>query len=117
VAFPVEQLMKKRLSCSDIVKCAFDLGDQEIRVYDVLNDLGPSKVEDVAAVVDRDASVVYRHLRKLHGCGIVEKEKRALPEGGYFYSYTAVPRSRVKKELNACVDDWYAQMKAAIRRL
>jgi predicted transcriptional regulator len=117
MAFPVEKLMKNRLACSDVVQCAFDLGDQELRVYEALNNLGTSKTEEIARVVGRDASVVYRHLQKLLGCGVVTKEKRTLAEGGYYFVYAAIPKAEVKTRLTACVDDWHAQMKRAIERL
>lgn len=117
MAFPLEKLQKGRLACSDVVQCAFDLGDQELRVYEALNNLGPSKTEEVARVVGRDASVVYRHLQKLLGCGVVTKQKETLEEGGYYFVYEAIPKAAVKERLHGCVDDWYAQMKRAIDRL
>lgn len=117
MAFPVEKLMKNKVSCADVVQCAYSLGEQEVRAYEALNNLGPSKVEEVALAVGRDPSVVYRNLQKLTACGIVTKEKRTLPEGGYYYHYEAVPKREVKTRLSRCVDDWYRQMKGAIERL
>lgn len=117
MAFPVEKLMKQRLSCSDVVQCAYSLGEQEVRTYETLNNLGPSRVEEVAASLEREASVVYRNLQKLLSCGIVTKEKRTIAGGGYFFVYKAAPKAQVKASLNRCVDDWYRQMKAAIERL
>lgn len=117
MAFPVEKLQKRRLACSDVIACAYDLKGQDVKVYDALNDLGPARTEDVAAHVGREASVVYRNLQKLVGCGIVEKEKAALEGGGYYHRYRALPKQQVKAELTRCVDDWHAQMRAAIDRL
>lgn len=117
MAFPTDKLLQKRLACSDVVQCAFDLGEQELGVYEAVNNLGACKTGDVARVVGRDASVVYRHLQKLMRCGIVTKEKRTIAEGGYFYVYAALPKTQVKARLRECVDDWHAQMKRAIGRL
>lgn len=109
--------MKGRVSCTDVVRCAFDLGEHEIRVYETLNDLGAARVEDVAKLVGREASVVYRHLQKLCACDIVTKSKRTIEGGGYYFVYEARPKAQVKRKLAACVDDWHAQMTRAIQRL
>lgn len=117
MAFPVPNLLRNRVSCAEVVQCAYDLGDQEVRVFEALNNLGPSRTEEIAKAVGKDPSVVYRNMQKLVSCGIVTKHKRSLPEGGYFHAYEALPKSEVKRRLRACVDDWHAQMVRAIGRL
>lgn len=117
MAFPVAALQKRRLTCADVVQCAFDLGGQDVRVYEVVNNLGAARTEDVAKAVGKDASVVYRNLQKLVGCGVLVKTKRTLDEGGYYFVYEPVPKAQVKRTLKACVDDWHAQMLGAIDRL
>lgn len=117
MAFPVERLQNRRLSCADVVECAFDLGGQDVRCYEAVNNLGAAKTEEIAKILGKDASVVYRNLQKLVKCGIIRKEKRTIEDGGYYYAYEAVPKASVKRKLNTCVDDWHAQMKAAISRL
>lgn len=114
---PVAALSNGRVSCSDVVRCAFDLSEQEIRAYEALNDRGPSRVEDLAADLGREASVVYRHLQALSRCGIVAKRKETIEGGGYRFIYDALPKRKVKAKLAACVDDWHAQMTRAIARL
>lgn len=117
MALPVPALTKGRLACSDVVKCVYDLGDQEMRVYETLNDLGEARTEDIAQHVERDPSVVYRNLQRLVSCGVVKKTKSTYPEGGYFFTYRSVPKKEVKAHLRACVDDWHAQMRKAVERL
>lgn len=117
MAFPVEKLQKRRLTCADVVQCAFDLGERDVRAYEALNNLGAARTEEVAKALGKDQSVVYRSLQRLVRCGIVSKEKTALPEGGYYFLYEAAPKAEVKARLRACVDDWHAQMTRAIERL
>lgn len=117
MGLPLEPLLKRRVSCSDVVRCAFDLSEQEVRVYDALTDLGAARVEDIAASVRREGSVAYRHLQKLIACGVVEKRKESIEAGGYRFVYVALPRAQMRKKLSACVDDWHAQMRAAIARI
>lgn len=117
MAFPTKRLQAARLTCADVVQCAFDLSDQDVRAYEALNNLGDARTEEIARVLDRDPSVVYRSLQRLVGCGVAIKTKEAMPEGGYFHVYAAVPRRDVKAELRRCVNDWHGQMLRAIERL
>lgn len=117
MSFPVEKLQKARVTCADVVQCAFDLSDQDVRTYEALNNLGHARTEEIARVLDKDPSVVYRSLQRLVGCQVARKTKHALAEGGYYYVYEASPRKEVKAQLRACIDDWHAQMRRAIDRL
>lgn len=117
MAFPVEKLQKRRLSCADVVQCAFNLSEQDVRTYEAVNNLGQARTEEIGDVLGRDASVVYRSLQRLVGCGIVRKNKQALAEGGYCFVYEAMPRKEVKALLRSCVEDWHRQMTHAIDRL
>lgn len=117
MSFPVEKLQQARLTCADVVQCAFDLSDQDVRTYEVLNDLGHARTEEIARVLDKDPSVVYRSLQRLVGCDVASKTKEAMPEGGYYYVYAAAPKREVKTRLRACVNDWQQQMLHAIDRL
>ncbi|MFA5862497.1 MAG: helix-turn-helix domain-containing protein [Candidatus Thermoplasmatota archaeon] len=117
MSFPVEQLQKARLTCADVVQCAFDLSDQDVRTYEALNNLGGARTEDLARALDRDASVVYRSLQRLVQCNVASKTKGSMAEGGYYYVYSAAPKRVVKTRLRACVNDWHQQMLRAIDRL
>lgn len=117
MAFPVEKLQKARLTCADIVQCTFDLSEQDVRTYEVVNNLGRARTEEIAQALGKDPSVVYRGLQRLVECGVVVKKKEALSEGGYFFAYHAKPRREVRAMLRACVDDWHSQMLRAIDRL
>lgn len=117
MSFPVVKLQKARVTCADVVQCAFDLSDQDVRTYEALNNLGHARTEEIARVLDRDPSVVYRSLQRLVACDVARKTKESLSEGGYFHVYAAVPRREVKTKLRACVNDWHQQMLRAIERL
>lgn len=117
MSFPVEKLQKARLTCADVVQCAFDLSDQDVRTYEALNNLGRARTEEIARVLDRDPSVVYRSLQRLVRCEVAIKTRESIAEGGYFYVYAATPKREVKTRLRACVSDWHQQMLRAIDRL
>lgn len=117
MSFPVAKLQKGRLTCSDVVQCAFDLSDQDVRTYDALNNLGRARTEEIARVLDKDPSVVYRSLQRLVGCDVATKTRESMDEGGYYYVYAATQKREVKMRLRSCVDDWHQQMLRAIDRL
>lgn len=117
MAFPAEKLQQGSLTCADVVQCAFDLSEQDVRTYEALNNFGRARTGELARVLDRDGSVVYRSLQRLVGCNVVDKRKEALREGGYYFVYEAKPKREVKARLRACVDDWHDQMTRAIARL
>ncbi|MFA5860144.1 MAG: helix-turn-helix domain-containing protein [Candidatus Thermoplasmatota archaeon] len=117
MAFPLKALQARRLSCADVIQCAFDLGGQDVRVYEAVNNLGAARTEEIAKILGKDASVVYRSLQRLVLCSVLVKTKRILDEGGYYYAYEAVPKAQVKRKLKACVEDWRKQMLTAIDRL
>lgn len=117
MSFPVEKLQKARLTCADVVQCAFDLSDQDVRTYEALNNLGRARTEELARLLDKDASVVYRSLQRLVRCDVATKARESMTEGGYYYVYEAAPKREVKRRLTVCVNDWHKQMLRAIDRV
>lgn len=117
MAFPVEKLQRSRLTCGDVVQCAFDLSEQDVRTYEALNDLGRARTDEIARILRKDGSVVYRSLQRLVGCKVAHKRRTSMAEGGYYFVYEAAPKREVKARLRACVDDWHRQMTRAIDRL
>lgn len=106
-----------RTTCAEVARCAFGLAAPDLRAYDALALLGRASADDVAARVGRDATVVWRQLRRLESCGLVERHRRPLAGGGHRYDYEAVPKAEAKRLIEACIDDWHARMKAAVARL
>lgn len=117
MTFPVEKLQRARLTCADVVQCAFDLSAQDVRTYEAVNNIGRARTEEIGHALGKDPSVVYRSLQRLVTCGVVRKRKEALAGGGYYFAYEAKPRGEVKAMLRACVEDWHSQMLRAIDRL
>lgn len=117
MSFPVAKLQKARVTCAVVVQCAFDLSDQDVRTYEALNNLGRARTEEIARVLEKDASVVYRSLQRLVRCEVAIKTRESMPEGGYYYVYAATSKREVKTRLKACVNDWHQQMLRAIDRL
>lgn len=103
-------------SCQDLVQCAFNLNVFEVEVYDRLLEIGPVNANELADIMGKDRSTVYRALQKMLTCGMVFRETRSIPRGGYFHVYRAISRAELKERLQNCVEGWYTRMKAALEQ-
>ena len=95
---------------SDLLCCAFGLRSSEIDVYFSL--LGGTRtVEDLEGKIDRDRSTVQRILQKLDSKGLIEREKKRIERGGYFYVYRAISTEAVKQQILEQLEHWYTETK------
>jgi len=111
-----ENVITKVHSCQDLVQCAFNLNEFEVKVYNELSKKGPTRADDLADHIGKDRSTVYRALQKMMVCGMCFRETRSLPRGGYYHIYRAISKDELKEKLQGCVDDWYGKMQEALSR-
>jgi predicted transcriptional regulator len=71
---------------------------------------------ELADQMGKDRSTVYRALQKMLTCGMVLRETRSIPRGGYFHVYRAIGRKELKEKLQGCVDSWYKRMQTALEQ-
>lgn len=109
-----QKILSGEATCRDIVKCMFKLTDFELAIYKKLVKQGPLKADDLAPVLKRDRSTVYRALQKLVASGLAFRETKTIDRGGYFHIYTAVSPEQLKQKLHKCADDWFENMSGAI---
>jgi predicted transcriptional regulator len=101
-----QKILSGQATCRDIVKCMFKLTDFELTIYKKLVKQGPLKADDLAPVLKRDRSTIYRALQKLVASGLAFRETKTIERGGYFHVYTAVAPEQLKQKLHKCADDW-----------
>lgn len=101
-------------SCQDLVQCAYSLNGFEVEVYERLLETGPVNANDLADQMGKDRSTVYRALQKMLTCGMVLRETRSIPRGGYYHVYRAISRRELREKLEICVDGWYKRMRQAL---
>jgi len=109
-----QKILSGEATCRDIVKCMFRLTDFELAIYKRLVKQGPLKADDLAPVLKRDRSTIYRALQKLVASGLAFRETKTIERGGYFHIYTAVAPEQLKQKLHKCADDWFENMSGAI---
>lgn len=109
-----QKILSGEATCRDIVKCMYKLSDFELVIYKKLVKQGPLKADDLAPVLKRDRSTVYRALQKLVASGLAYRDTKNIERGGYYHVYAAVEPSQLKARLYKCADDWFENMKTAI---
>ena len=105
-----EKMMPTVSNCKDLVQCAFSLNEFEVEVYNRLTEVGAKRADDLADLMGKDRSTVYRALQKLMACGMCFRETKSIERGGYYHVYRAISRDELKQKLEHCVDDWHARM-------
>ncbi|MGQ9588113.1 MAG: helix-turn-helix domain-containing protein, partial [Thermoplasmata archaeon] len=109
-----QKILAGEASCRDIVKCMYSLSDFELIIYKKLVKQGPLKADDLAPVLKKDRSTVYRALQKLVASGLAFREIKTIDRGGYYHVYSAASPEQLKEKLHKCADDWFENMNSAI---
>lgn len=109
-----QQILAGNATCRDIVKCLYRLTDFEIAIYRKLVKQGPLRADDLAPVLKKDRSTVYRALQKLVSSGLAYRDTKTIERGGYYHVYAAVSPDELKTRLHRCADDWFDNMNSAI---
>jgi len=76
----------------------------------------PLKLEELAALVDRDKSTVSRSLQKMEASGVCTREVRNLKGGGYFYLYSANDLKTIKKHARQKIRELHISLDRILRR-
>ncbi len=104
----VEGKCGQHLKCT--LKCALDMSCFEMDVYVELLKRSPISVDDLAEVLGKDKSTVYKALQNLLEKGFVKREYRILRGGGYKYLYKPVPFEEFRKEMMKSIDSWVKEL-------
>ena len=99
------------------LKCALDLSCFEMDVYAELLKRSPISVDDLAEILGKDKSTVYKALQNLLEKGFVKREYRILRGGGYKYLYKPVPFDEFRKEMLKNLNEWVKQLVDFLDRL
>ena len=91
-----------------LMRAVFDISETELDVCRQLMSEGELTVEELADLVDRDRSVVTRHLNHLLELGMVEKRSRVLSTGGRVNVYTHRSAEAVRRQFKLGLYTWMA---------
>ena len=106
----MQSLMSENSRCADLIKCAYNLGDLELKTYKILIEKGPMRYDELSEISQRNPSSVYRSLQKLMSCGMVYRQTKNIEGGGYYHLYIAREKQAVKRDLASCVGEWKSRV-------
>lgn len=98
---PIEQPDEERL-----MRTVFGISETELEVCRHLMAEPEVTVEELTEAVDRDRSVVTRHLNDLVDLGVVEKQSRVLSEGGRINVYKHRSVDAVRRQFKLGLYTW-----------
>lgn len=111
-----EKMIHRVSNCKDLVQCAFSLNEFEVEVFNRLTEAGAKRADDLADIICKDRSTVYRALQKLMTCGMCFRETKSIERGGYYHVYQAISGDELKHKLEQCVEDWHGRMQQVLAK-
>lgn len=103
----------------DLLCGVFGMSTTELDICLSVMESGTTTVNELSGRIDRDRSVVARHLNHLAALGVVEKQRRLIEAGGHVYVYRSVEPELVRQRLTAAFGTWIraaTEQLAALRR-
>ncbi|MEM2726779.1 MAG: helix-turn-helix domain-containing protein [Archaeoglobaceae archaeon] len=102
------------MDCNSIFECFFGLNSEDVKVYYALL-RGIEKIEDLSSTLGKKENSVYRSLQKLMIAGLVYREKRMIPAGGYYFVYRAMPKEDVAREVETLLNIFCEKVRIFLR--
>ena len=103
------------LTCHDLVKCIFNLNQTEVSILRSLPEDDPRTPNDMAEVMKKDRSTVYRGLEKLVSLGLAYKERKGGESRGFSNVYSRVPEKELFRKAEKSLDECYAKIKTILK--
>lgn len=113
----INQLLKDRASCGDLLECLFDLTSTDISLFMALSQDKQSDLDTLAGSVGKNRSTAYRSLQKLVCMGLAIKETETIPSGGYFHTYSRVKGDSVRRIIQSRAMDISGKIREILENL
>ena len=107
----------QEMCCDDVIKYIYNLNLLDIEVYKKLCKTKELRANELAKLINKERSTVYRSLQRLSSCGLCKKKTNTLKKGGYYHTYIAVNKKYIKKDLEKCIEEWSQKMKKTLGEL
>ncbi|ADC64349.1 transcriptional regulator, TrmB [Ferroglobus placidus DSM 10642] len=112
----IEELFEGEPSFQHILRCVLKLTPSEIEVYLSLHRHPNLGVDELAEIMGKDRSGVYRSLQSLMEKGLVKREYRILKHGGYKYLYIPIPIEELKEKLRSELENWFKKLNEIVEK-
>ncbi len=110
----LRELFSEETTFHHILRCVLNLTPSEIEVYLALHQHPNVGVDELAEVIGKDRSGIYRSLQSLMEKGLVEREYRILKHGGYKYLYVPIPIENLKEKLRIELESWFQKLNEVV---
>uniref|UniRef100_A0A7J2TKS7 ArsR family transcriptional regulator n=1 Tax=Archaeoglobus fulgidus TaxID=2234 RepID=A0A7J2TKS7_ARCFL len=98
----------EHLKCT--LKCAFNVSCLDMDVFVALMKKNPATVEELAEMLGKDKSTIYKSLKKLLELGLIERDYRIIRSGGYRYLYRPIPYEEFKVKMMKALEQWIGSL-------
>lgn len=116
MAEPMVEALEQDLACENLLDCVSGLKDIDQKCFTTLAKRDePMTVDDIADVVDRERSTVYRSVQRLHRANVIQKDQINYEEGSYCHVYYPTDPDEIADDMQRTLNDWYAEMSQLIR--
>jgi predicted transcriptional regulator len=107
----MQEYLQQDMECEGLLECIHGLKELDREVYvTIVGSTEPLTVDEIADRVDRERSTAYRSVKRLQQTGFVQQEQVNYDQGGYYHVYKPVDPDGVADEMQAMLNEWYAQM-------
>jgi predicted transcriptional regulator len=100
--------------CKSMFECFFGLNSEDLRVYEAILS-GFERIDELSSALGKKENSVYRSIQRLLLAGLIYREKRVLPAGGYYFVYKAVPKEFVAKEIETAMNIFCEKVRNFLR--
>ena len=107
----------QEMCCDDVIKYIYNLNLLDIKVYKKLCTTKELRANELAKMINKERSTVYRSLQRLCKCELCKKKTNTIEQGGYYHTYIAVDKKYIKKDLEKCIKEWSQKMKKTLGEL
>ena len=87
----------KSACCDDLLTCLFMLSQTDILLFNCMVFNREYTLEELAHLSGKDKTTVFRSMQKLTSIGVVIKNSRTIPRGGYYHTYNLSDIENIKK--------------------
>jgi len=101
-------------TAEEVFETVFGLRPIDHETYQCVRANPACTTKDLASLLDRDRSNVNRSLSALREVGMIQRYRRILESGGYFYEYRAVGADALGSIIERGIELWAERAVAAI---
>jgi len=108
----------RKISKSDLMKCAFSLNKTELRLFVSL--LGVKQGITASELAEKegiDRTTAQKALKSLVSKKLVLRFQKNLPRGSYTFVYRSIKKSELKEEINSNLSNWLVAVEKEIDRI